>query len=367
MRSDLPALSRSWLALARESARVAAATRVVSGMVLLLAMVVPAAISGTSGLSIEAQRAILHRVDEMGARTLTMVSTGQVAGAIPAAAVDRIARLDGVAWVLGLGPVSDVRNRRPTGQATPVRSYRAARAPVTFSSPLEDGGAFVSSASAARAGLGGAYSLLDPGSIPVVGWFHAAAPLDSLNDFVLIPSGDDGLRLERIIVAVEDVGWVDAVAGNLPSMVGSEAARATSVEHSSALLEARAAVQDEVARRDRLLVLASLGVAMALACAVVFAGTVAGRRDFGRRRALGATQPQLTLLVMLATLWPALIGAVIGSAAGWSYLGSRLGHLADPDFPVSLGVLAVLALVAASALPAAIAATRDPLSVLRVP
>jgi putative ABC transport system permease protein len=358
-------LRRSWWALAGESARVAAATSVVSGLVGLLAVVVPAVALGISGLNIEGQAAILRRVDEVGARTMTM-TTSETDGGIPATAVDRIARLQGVEWVVGLGPVFDVRNREHAGAPTPVRSYRAVGAPVLFSSLSGETGAFVSTTSSVRVGLGGAYSELDPGDIQVVGWFRAEEPLTRLEAFILIPNTDDRLRLERIIVAVHDVGWVDLVAGNLPAMVGAQAAQASTIERSPALLEARDAVRDEVTRRDRVLVVAVLSVAMALGCVVVFAGTVAGRRDFGRRRALGATQQQLTLLVMLGTLWPAVIGASIGTALGSAYLGSRLGHLPDWRFPVSLAILTVLGLVAASALPAAVAATRDPLRVLRL-
>lgn len=366
MRSHVPPLRRSWLPLIAESARVTWTTRVVSGLVLLLALAVPATVLGVAGLNIEAQAAILRRVDEIGARTMTIVSTGSEL-ALRATAVERIARLDGVAWVVGLGPVFDVRTRRPGGGPTPVRGYQAVGAPVTFSGSTASGGAFLSATSAQRVGLAGAYSVLDPGSLRVVGWFEAAPPLESLEAFILVPSDDDALRLERIIVAVEDVGWVESVAASLPSMIGAEARQTTSIERSPALLEARAAVRDEVSRRDRVVVLALLGVAMALVSMVVFAGTVAARRDFGRRRALGATRGQLTVLVMLGTLWPALVGSLMGTAAGWLYLGSRLGYLPDWQFPLAVGTLAVLTIVIASALPAAVAATRDPLRVLRVP
>jgi putative ABC transport system permease protein len=337
----------------------------VSALVLVLALVVPVSVLGVTGLNIEAQAAILRRVDEVGARTMTVVSSAGEP-VIPAAAVERIARLDGVAWVVGLGPVFDVRIRRPVGGPTPVRAYRAVRAPVTFSS-ASAGGAFVSATSARRVGLAGAYSVLDPGGLRVVGWFRAEEPLSSLEAFILVPSDDEALRLERVIVAVSDVGWVEAVAANLASMIGSEAARSTSIERSAALVAARAAVRDEVTQRDRILVLTLLAVAMAVVSVVVFAGTVAARRDFGRRRALGATRLQLTVLVMLGTLWPALIGSLTGTGLGWLYLGSRLGYLPDWQFPLAVGILAMFAVVIASALPAAVAATRDPLRVLRVP
>ncbi len=360
-------MNRSWIALARESLRVAAVTRVVSGLVLLLAMVVPAAILGTAGLSIEAQASILRRVDEMGSRIVTMVTTGGRESAIPATAVDRVARLEGVGWVLGLGPVFDARTRQGTGGPTPVRAYRAVRAPVEFGESPAGPGAFVSAVSIRRLGLGGAYSMIDPGGIDVVGWFRAREPLEVLDDFILVPSDDDGLMLERLIVAVEDVGWVDPVVANLPALVGDDAAAFTTVQRGAGLLAAREAVRDEVTSRDRQLVVLLLAVAMGVACLVVFAGTVAARRDFGRRRALGATRAQLTVLVMLTTLWPAVVGVLVGAAAGWLYVASRLGGAPTASFPVAVAVLTVLALVTASAIPAAVAATRDPLQVLRTP
>lgn len=367
MRPALPALTRSWSAIAGESARVARVTPVVSGVVAALAFAVPMAVLGVTGLSIQNQAAILARVDDVGTRTISIVSTGQEP-VLPAHAVDRIARLQGVTWVAGLGPVIDVRNGLGVGPA-PLRALRAVRAPVTFAPEPGRGAvaAYVSRLSAGRAGLGGAFGLLDPGRFPVAGWFRAAEPLSALESFILLPSRDDALRLDRIIIAVSDVGWVELVAHNATAMLGTDAASASTVERSPALLAAREAVRDEVARRDRTLVLILLAVAMVLAGLVVFAGTLGGRRDFGRRRALGATRGQLTMLVMLGTLWPALLGASAGTIAGWAYLGSQLGRAPDPSFPLSVGILAILAVVAASALPAVFAASRDPLRVLRVP
>jgi putative ABC transport system permease protein len=341
------------------------ATRVVSGLVLILAFVVPVLVLATAGGSIESQAAIIGRIDETGTTVITLVGTGPEA-VIPASAVDRIGRMSGVAWVVGLGPVNDVQTESTGGSPTPARTYRAVRAPVRFGAS-GGAGAFVSEASAARLGIAGAYSVLDPGAIPVVGWFEADDPLADLNSFVLTPSREESLPLDRIIVAASDAGWVDEIAANLKTMAGLGTSTDVTVQRSQSLLDARAAVADEVARRDREMVVVILAAATALASIVVFTGTIASRRDFGRRRALGASQRQLTILVMLTTLWPALLGAALGTAAGTAYLASTLGYWPGPAFPLSVGVLMVIALVGSSAPPAAIAATRDPLRVLRVP
>lgn len=342
--------------------------RAVSSLVVVLAFAVPLVVLGVVGMNIESQAAILARVDETGARIITVASTGDSGAVLPASSVERIANLQGVEWVIGLGSVRDVRSGLGAGPA-PLRTIRAVRAPITLTpeASREFDGAYVSKASATRLGLGGAYGALAPGSIPVVGWFRASDPLGALEAFALIPSHDDTLPFERIIVAVDDVGWVDLTTSHVLDLVGNDAAASISVVGSDALIAAREAIRNEVGLRDRLLVLLLLGAAMVATATVIFVGTLSARRDYGRRRALGATRGQLTMLVMLSTFWPSVVGAVVGVLGGWVYLTFQLGRAADPEFPTAIGVLVVLAAVVASTLPAVHAATRDPLRVLRMP
>ncbi len=354
--------------IAVESIRVAGATRVISGTIALLAVALPLAVTGITGLNIEGQAKILDAVDSVGARLIVVVSPAEGPTLSPRA-VDRIATLSGVAWVVGLGQVSDVRSGIGVGPA-PIRLIRARRAPIAFeSSPLgaPAKGVYLSRTSAVRLGLGGAYGAVFPGAVPVVGWFRTSEPLGTLEGFALEPSDDDTDSLERIIVSVDDPGWVDITIANIRALLGAEAGSSSDIQASAALLAARSAVNDEVARRDRVVVLALLASGMVLASLVVLAGAIAGRRDFGRRRALGATRPQLIMLVMLSTAWPAMVGSGIGALVGWVSLSTELGQLADARYPAAIGILAVIALTATSALPAAYAATRDPLQVLRVP
>jgi putative ABC transport system permease protein len=157
------------------------------------------------------------------------------------------------------------------------------------------------------------------------------------------------------------------VVAALPDLLGDVTARATTIELSRELLAAREAVRDEVVSRDRATILGLLATSTIIAAVVVLAGTVGSRRDFGRRRALGATRLQLAVLVVFATLWPALMGATLGTSLGTAAVWFALDRTIDPGFALAVAYLTTFALVAASVIPAAIAASRDPLRVLRVP
>ncbi len=358
-------MNRGWISLCFESARVARALSVVSGLIFLLSLAVPAATLMLAGRNLETEAQLLARVDDAGARILTIVSTGG-GPAIPPSAVTRIAGLDGVAWVVGLGPAFDVR-MPVAGRPAPARTIYAAGAPVAFSATASTAGAYISKASASRLGIDGAYGQVEPGSLEIVGWFRADYPLQELNSFVLIPGKSGDTKLDRVVVAVRDVGWTDLVARALPAMIGKAADHDSTIETSEQLLAAREAVGGEVSRQDRELVVALLLGAIGLGCLVVFAGTLTSRRDFGRRRALGASAAQLVSLVLMSTLWPTILGAVVGTLLGSGYLTLALGSLPSWRFPCSIAILTVMGLTASAAIPAAVAATRDPLRVLRVP
>lgn len=344
-----------------EAARVARASPAVTSLVLILAFLVPASALAVAGRNVAGQVAVLARLDDAGSRLLTVVADPGGTG-LPVAAADRIASLEGVAWVLGLGPSHDVR---AGAGPVPMRAVRSIRAPVALGG---DGGtgALVSSVSARRLGLGGAFGWLDPANESIVGWFRADYPVGALNAFVVVRAAGDE-QLERVIVAVSDAGWAEQTAAHLHDLIGGRAGTSASVEWNQDLLAARVAVQDEVARRDRMLVVGLLSVAAVLAGIVVFTWTLAAQRDFGRRRALGASRAQLVALVVVVTALPAVCGASLGSLAGWAYLSAQAGAVSDPRFVLAVGLMSVLVCSGAAVAPAVVSACRDPLRVLRLP
>ena len=97
---------------------------------------------------------------------------------------------------------------------------------------------------------------------------------------------------------------------------------------------------------------------------VVLADVLIRRRDLGRRRTLGIGRADLVLLVAVRTAAPAVLGAVVGAGTGYAVVVGQGGAL-GLDFVAGVAVLAALTAVVASLLPAAFAAFRDPVRVMR--
>lgn len=356
-------MKRPLLPLVLESVRVALAMRLVSITVLALSAAVPMLILAVVGANLQAQRAVLAKIDGAGAKIITLVAAPTGAG-IPPDAVRHLRQLAGVDWVVALGPVHDVQLTTGTGTPTPARPAAIVGAPVLTTTGL-DRGALVGSVSATSLGLESPHGAVGANEIPVLGWFRADSPLEDLNSFVLVPHSEAD-PFERIVIAVDSVGWVDAVASQVATISGV-AIGDVNVEKSRELLAARKIVESESGANDRRFVLSTLLVLLLSSSFVVLAGTLAGRRDFGRRRALGSTRTQLGVLVLLSAIWPAITGAGAGVFAGIAYLQGVSQSAVDWRFPVATAVLTVTFIGIAALVPAVIAATRDPLRVLRVP
>ena len=139
------------------------------------------------------------------------------------------------------------------------------------------------------------------------------------------------------------------------------------IETSEDLALVRAAVQGELGRFGRQLVTLVLGVGLVLVGLNIYGAVTTRRRDFGRRRALGATRTAIVGLVTLQTLVVATIGAALGSAIGMVIIQRWTATTPDPAFTTAIATLAVLAAAVAALPPAILAAYRDPVRVLRVP
>lgn len=353
-----------------EAVRSAAAQPVATVVTGLIIAGACAVILATTGQSVQAEQQVLSRIDEAGTRSIVISDTVGDAG-ITNEAVDRITRLSGVDWAVGLGPATDVRAAGiPGGNPAAIRflygdfppQIRAARQPTQI------GEAVVGPEAQKTLGLqvpvGGVVGETD---YAVVGAFDASDPLVFLNRSLIARPGPDQRALRSIHILVTDPARVADVTDAALLVLGVDNATSVAVETSETLAALRAAVAGELGRFSRQLVAIVLGAGLVLTALAVYGAVTSRRKDFGRRRALGASRPTIIALVALQTGVAAVSGAVIGTVITGVALTQTSGQAPDTPFTMAIAILAVLTAVLAAIPPAVVAAYRDPVRVLRVP
>ncbi len=356
--------------IAAEGFRAAKAQRGLSLVLAAIAAAVGLLTLATTGQSVSAERAVLSRIDAGGTRTIVVVDRDGQAG-IDTSAVDRINQLNAVEWAVGLGRTVDSWiSNVPYGSPAPTRVVYGQAPELTITAGTVTTGALISSTSRGKLGLDAGTGTLTTSSgatADVVGTFAASGALAELEQGVVVRDPDFTGPLASIILQVKNPADVENVAYAVTLLVAATSPQSVAVDVSDDLARARAAVQGEVGDYGRSVVLQALAAGVLLSAATVFAGVSARRRDFGRRRALGATRGQLVGLVLVQLAAPTVVGAAVGSLAGATLVRLLTDTWPGWRFPLAVGVLTVCGAVLAGTLPAVVAAFRDPVAVLRVP
>lgn len=352
-----------------EAVRSALSQPVASVVGALIIGGVCAAILSTTGQTVAAEQEVLARIDDAGTRSIVITDSTGGSG-IASNAVSRIERIAGVEWAIGLGPATDVRAvGNPGGPPAAVRQFYGSLPPqvVTDTAGLATGEAVIGIHAQETLGMiepfGG---VSGDTTLAVVGGFNAADPLLFLNTGLLTGAKDVG-AIRSIHVLVSDPSLVASVSRAALMTLAAEDPTGVAVETSQALAEVRAAVQGELGRFGRQIVTLVLAAGLVLTALSVYAAVTSRRKDFGRRRALGASRGFIVLLVAAQTAFAAVVGGVLGTAISVLVLANTTGTVPDPAFSAAIIILAVLAAIAASIPSAVVAAYRDPVRVLRVP
>lgn len=361
--------------LTGEAMRVARSQPTTSIVTGLIVAAVCGVILSTTGQTVQAEREVLAQIDEAGTRSIVFSDVNGTANIQPAA-VDRISRLSGVEWVVGLGPASDVRSAGVPGGAPVAARTFYGDLPSAISTSGWDrapGTALVGPEAQRTLGFrvpaGEAVYLDGSAALAVVGWFQTTDPLDSLNTSLLTAPNPDrpSVTLRTIHILVTSPDQVVGVADAAASVLDPEDPTSVGVETSAALAEIRSAVSGELGRFGRQLVSLILGAGLVLVALTLYGSVTGRRRDFGRRRALGSSRQTIVFLVCCQTFIVALIGAAAGTLIGAALIWRWTGSPPDAPFTVAIATLAIIAATIAAIPPALVAAHRDPVRVLRVP
>lgn len=356
-----------------EAARSATAQRVSSAMVAVLCAAICAVTLLTVGRTAAAEAQVLSRLDTAGSRLL-VVADDRDTGVVTPAVVAVLAGLDTVERAVGMDAPADMVNTvigdggtrvpawRITGDLTQVVTLTSGRWPAP-------GEALVSDGATDRLGLthpaGSVTSTTTGTQHDVVGSFDPREPFNDLAaGLVIAGDGQAPARSVQIVVTTVDAARVTeqltlrTLAPRDPSDL--------SVRSPTALADVQKAVSGDLGDYGRGLLLLTLGGGAFLIAAVVLGEVLLRRRDLGRRRALGAPRWALVTLVVTRTVAAAVPGAALGTAVGVAAAGAWADR-PPVDFSLATGVLTILVAATAATVPAVIAATRDPVSVLRTP
>jgi putative ABC transport system permease protein len=348
---------------------------VASVMTVLVSAAVVAVLLATTGQTVVAERQVLARIDDAGTRSIE-VGLDPAAGAT-ANAVDRVSRLGTVEWAVGFGTVVDVHNEAVRGGAPVALRPMYGELPPAFrleppTGPPIDGVAWAGPIALATLGLADGFGGVADGEgatgYAVVGRLTSTDPLADFNRQAITPAeASSDAPLRRLTVVTTTPGAVGPTVDHVLALLDIEDPSAVTVQTSERLAAIRSAVAGELGRFGRDLVLQALAAALVVVLVVTYGATATRRRDFGRRRALGATRGAITALVVFQQAATAAIGAVVGLGAG-TLISLRLtASPPDWEFAAAVAVLTVLVAIAAAVVPAVIAAMRDPVSILRVP
>lgn len=362
------------LRLLREGVATALTQPVATAVAALITAAVCAAVFATTGQSAASEARVLAQVDQAGARTIVFSDPTGRAGLV-AEGLDAVAALPGVQWVAALGPAVDVRNAALGEGGTPVASralYTQLPPVVTITGGRAPrvGEAIASSAALRTLGMpqdaGGVAG--DTYRGPVVGTFTAADPLTGLESGVLVraqPGRNQPLRSVHVVAAsINDVAVLERA---VPSLLRMTDPVQLVTESPAVLVDLQRVVAGQLGANTRQLMLLVLGAGLVLVAVTLYGATATRRRDFGRRRALGASRTDIVVLVLTQTGVAAGAGALAGTGTGLGLVQALEGAQPGWRFTTGVAILAVLAALAAAVPPAVAAATRDPVRILRVP
>lgn len=358
-------------ALLREAWASARANRTSSILILIVVAGMVMAVVLTSGRTIAAEQAVLRSIDDAGTRTITVRAEGEAG--LTTSFLERMAGVEGISWIGAFSPIMDGRNAAlPSAPGVPVRRIYTADAPAV-GLPLHPVAqtAYASPVALDRLGLPYGFGAIALTTGETIGAAPSGMPTSVLAEFeplALIPETPMGEEPVGLVVIIAErptlVGPLTDVVGPLLAVEDPSKVR---VSTSRELAELRAVVEGQLGSFSRGLVLVLVGASALIIAALLAALVLMRRKDFGRRRALGATRSFIVVLLLLQTGLVTALGIAVGTVAAHVVLLRGGDPLPQWEFTAALSALTLGSAALATLAPAVLASCREPVNELRTP
>lgn len=329
----------------------------------------------TTGRTVGSERLVLSTIDAGGTRSI--VVRAEPAAMLDSTVIERLTRLESVEWVGAFGPAVDVRNARtPSASSVAVRTlYTPApdKLDIPFVSTSPQSTVLASERALEVLGLpdgAGAVRTADGVDQPVTGRIAVPDFLAFLEPLAVNPQAPrtgSGGPVAIVVVVADNPSSVASLTGAVAASLAVTDTTQVSITTSEALATLRAVIKGQLGGFGRGLVLAVFSVLTIVVAALMYGLVMIRRKDYGRRRALGATRALIVALVVVRTAATSLAGVLLGSVVALVVL--QIGRDPAPTFGfvAAVGLLAIGSGVLGALPPAIAASRRDPLTELRVP
>jgi putative ABC transport system permease protein len=325
----------------------------------------------TTGRAAASEQTVLSALDAAGTRTI--VVEAPVSAGMYSTILARLKPIEGISWTGAFSPAVDVRNAFiPQGDTIAVRETWASDfTPLGIADGVARSRAWATDDAMDALGLGdrlGPVSGENTPNLDISGGWQQPDFLGFLGPTVIVPQENSRAGAVSVIVAIaEQPGQVATIASAIVAALGIDDPSKAKVSTSEELANIRVAIQGSLENSGRETAAIVFGAMSVLVAAMLFSLVLMRRKDFGRRRALGASRQYLYLLLSLQTALIASSGVLLGTG-----VSLVIHHLTGEPAPGSqfIAAVGILTIVIASvaALPAAtVAAFREPVRELRVP
>ncbi|MBF4562621.1 lipoprotein ABC transporter permease [Microbacterium sp. VKM Ac-2870] len=357
----------------REAAAAARSQPVASALTVLVVAAMLVTVMLTTGKTVAAEQKVLASIDDVGTRAIQILSDD--AAGVTSDVLDRMENIDGIEWAGAFSSAIDATNlATPDGTRVPVRyvfTHDLARLGIANPPTLEEPTGYATSEALTQFGLvdgSGAIRLTSGVTATVSGRISAPAFLAGFEPLTLIPAPLTSPHVvNAIVVIAKEPQLVAPLSSAVMSVLAADDPSKVTVQTSATLAQLRSLIQAQLASSSRVLVLAVLAVATVLIGVILYGLVMMRRKDFGRRRALGATRSFIVALLMGQTALLSAIGVALGLGISTLIAIISGDPLPGIEFTLATSVLALAAAVAAAIFPAAVASTREPIRELRVP
>lgn len=358
----------------REACASARSQPVASMVTVLMVAGMILAVMLTTGRTVAAEHQVLGTIDAAGTRSV-LIRAEDSAG-VTADVLERIRGITGIEWAGAFSSAVDATNGAVLdGTRVPVRyAYgdQLAGLRMPEGSPLSGELAYASATALEQFGLpdiAGSITLTTGASYAVAGRITTPDYLAAFEPLVLIPQpeADGSERINVLVVIAERPDLVAPVSAAVSSVLAADDPSKVTVQTSEALAHLRSLIRGQLGTFSRGLVLALLSITGALVAVLLYSLVMMRRRDFGRRRALGASRGLIIGLLLMQTGVLALTGIALGTITATAVLIASRSPVPGISFTFSLALLALTTTLASAFIPAVVASRRDPIRELRVP